>query len=40
VGEYVLLWIAFPEICDGGIDLIFSVKDMEIVGTFLGGYLG
>jgi len=31
-----LLWISFPEIRDGGIDLIYSHKRDKIVGTFLG----
>ena len=39
-GDYILLWIAFPEIADGGIDLIYSTKEQQIVGTFHGGYLG
>ena len=40
VGDYVLLWIAFPKIADGGVDLIYSIKAKCIVGTFLGGYRG
>lgn len=40
VGDYILLWIGFPEVIDGGRDLIYSVKEQQIVGEFLGGYLG
>ncbi|MFT5469210.1 MAG: hypothetical protein ACI8UO_004325 [Verrucomicrobiales bacterium] len=40
VGDYLLLWIAFPEVIDGGIDLIWSVEEQKSVGTFLGGYRG
>lgn len=40
VGDYVLLWISFPKIADGGIDLIYSTKDHRIYWTFLGGIRG
>jgi hypothetical protein len=40
VGEYWLLWISFPKIADGGVDLIYSVEKKTIVGEFLGGYRG
>ena len=40
VGDYLLLWIGFPDVMDGGIDLIWSVEKQETVGTFLGGYRG
>jgi hypothetical protein len=40
VGEYLLLWIGFSEVYDGGIDLIWSVEKQECVGSFLGGYRG
>ncbi len=40
VGDYILLWIGFPEIADGGMHLIYTVKDQRIIGEFLGGYLG
>ena len=40
VGEYLLLWIAFPEVADGGIDLIWSVGKQKCAGAFLGGYRG
>ncbi len=40
VGSYLLLWISFPKIADGGIDLIWSVEKQEPVGEFLGGYRG
>ncbi len=40
VGEYMLLWIGFPEVLDGGIDLIYSSKEQRIVGTFLGDLRG
>ena len=40
VGDYLLLWISFPRIADGGIDLIWSVAEKRSVGQFLGGYRG
>ncbi len=40
IGNYILLWVAFPEVADGGVDLIFSLEKKRVVGTFLGGYLG
>jgi hypothetical protein len=40
VGNHILLWIAFPKIADGGIDLIYSVEKKRIVGEFLGGQRG
>lgn len=40
VGSYLLLWVSFPKIADGGIDLIWSVEKQEPVGEFLGGYRG
>jgi hypothetical protein len=40
VGKYLLLWIAFPEVADGGIDLIWSVEKQKCAGAFLGGYRG
>lgn len=40
VGDYLLLWIAFPEVADGGIDLIWSVEKRKRAGDFLGGYRG
>ena len=40
VGKYLLLWIGFPKIADGGIDLIWSVEKQKPVGEFLGGYRG
>ena len=40
VGKHMLLWIAFPEVADGGIDLIWSTESNKCVGTFLGGYRG
>ena len=40
VGDYLLLWIAFPKVADGGVDLIFSAREKKVVGTFCGGYRG
>lgn len=40
VGDYLLLWVSFPEVMDGGVDLIYSVEKGKIVGTFFGGYRG
>jgi hypothetical protein len=40
IGNHILLWVAFPEVADGGVDLIFSLEKKRVVGTFLGGYLG
>jgi len=40
IGNYLLLWVAFPNVVDGGVDLIFSVEKKRIVGTFCGGYRG
>jgi len=40
IGKHILLWIAFPKIADGGVDLIYSVEKKRIVGEFLGGYRG
>lgn len=40
VGDHLLLWIGFPEIRDGGIDLIYSKKSKAIVGRFSGGWRG
>ena len=40
VGKYLLLWISFPEVVDGGVDLIYSAEKRKIVGEFCGGYYG
>jgi hypothetical protein len=40
VGDYVLLWISFPEIADGGVDLVYSRKERRIGWSFKGGELG
>lgn len=40
VGKHILLWIAFPKIADGGIDLIYSAEQKKIVGEFHGGERG
>ncbi len=40
VGRYVLLWVSFPRVADGGVDLIYSVEKGRIVGEFCGGYRG
>ena len=40
VGKYLLLWVSFPKVADGGIDLIYSTEKKKIVGAFCGGYRG
>lgn len=40
VGNYLLLWVSFPEVADGGVDLLWSVEKNKAVGTFCGGYRG
>ena len=40
IGNYILLWVAFPGVADGGVDLIYSLEKKRVVGTFLGGYRG
>src|SRR5687768_5841775 len=40
VGDYVLLWIGFPDIADGGIDVIYSKPDQRIEWQFKGGVRG
>lgn len=40
IGKHILLWIMFPKIADGGVDLIYSIEKKKIVGKFPGGYKG
>jgi len=40
IGDYVLLWIGFPEIVDGGIDLVYSKQNRQVMWRFKGGILG
>ena len=40
VDAHILLWLNFPEIMDGGVDIIYSKEKKAVVGTFLGGYRG
>lgn len=40
VGDYVLLWVAFPEVADGGIDLVYSKPDQRVKWQFRGGERG
>ena len=40
MGDYLLLWVGFQEVTDGGVDLIFSARKKKVVGTFCGGYRG
>lgn len=40
IGDHLLLWIGFPEVADGGVDLIFSIGKNKVVDTFCGGYRG
>jgi hypothetical protein len=37
---HILLWLNFPNIRDGGVDVIYSKDKKAIVDTFLGGYGG
>jgi hypothetical protein len=39
-GRHVLLWISFPGVADGGVDLIYSTDDRKIIGEFQGGIRG
>ena len=39
-GQFMLLWIGFPDVMDGGIDLVYSKKTKSIICSFLGGYRG
>ncbi len=40
IGKYLLLWVTFPDVADGGVDLIMSVDSKKVVGRFCGGYQG
>ena len=40
IGDYLLLWIIFPNTDDGAINLIWSVENQQIVGKFYGGEQG
>jgi hypothetical protein len=40
VGDCVLLWIGFPDVADGGVDLVYSKKDQRINWEFKGGERG
>jgi len=40
LGDYVLLWISFSGVADGGVDLVYSKKQRRIGWEFLGGYRG
>ena len=40
IGDYVLLWLGFPEIADGGIDLVYSKPDQRVKWQFKGGERG
>jgi hypothetical protein len=40
VGKFLLVWIDFPKIMDGGVDLIYSLDDDCVVGNFMGGIRG
>jgi hypothetical protein len=40
IGDYVLLWIGFPDVADGGIDLVYSKRDHRVRWHFLGGIRG
>gem|GEM_PF-4416483 len=40
VSRYLLLWISFPDVVDGGIDLIYSIGKRAIVGEFNGAMRG
>jgi hypothetical protein len=40
VGDYVLLWVSFPDVADGGVDLVYSKKERCIGWDFTGGMRG
>jgi hypothetical protein len=40
LGDYLLLWVAFPDIADGGIDLVYSKSDQRVKWQFRGGERG
>jgi hypothetical protein len=40
VGDYVLLWLGFPDIADGGIDLVYSKPEQQVKWQFKGGERG
>ena len=40
LGDFVLLWVSFPDVADGGIDLVYSKKEQRIKWEFKGGERG
>jgi len=40
VGECVLLWVGFPKVADGGIDLVYSKLDRRVKWQFRGAERG
>lgn len=40
IGNCILLWISFPDIADGGTDLVYSTTEQRIGWEFSGGYRG
>ncbi len=40
VGAYILLWVNEPQVDDGGFELIYSIADKRIAGSFFAGYKG
>jgi hypothetical protein len=40
VGECVLLWVGFPNVADGGIDLVYSKPDRRVRWQFRGAERG
>lgn len=40
IGDHVLLWVGFPEVADGGIDLVYSKLDRRVKWQFKGGERG
>ena len=40
IGDYVLLWVGFHDVADGGIDLVYSKPDTRVKWQFKGGERG
>lgn len=40
IGDYVLLWVGFPEVTDGGMDLVYAKAERRVKWHFKGGHRG
>ena len=40
IGEFVLLVFTEDHVDDGGIDLVYSLKETKVIGWYMGGYRG